>query len=259
MKKSKASYFIVADDLRDGILNRKWVPGNLLPSETQLCKQFGVSRGTVIKAMDILLSEGLLQRRQGVGTFVSRPTLHRMPGYLLGFSETVKRQGLAPTHHLVSTVELNRAEALQFGCDEPAVLFKRIRLVDEVPWAIHNTLVPLAVADKLDSVYGPNSQMADAAFSLYQAFDEADLVIDHADEAINVRLATQEEAELLKIEHPSAVMLVHRTSFDQGDQLIEITEAVYLEACYTYDTRLMRSQGLSSALGSHNKTPSAKS
>lgn len=240
----KPRYLSVADNLRDGIMSRKWVSGDLLPSETQLCTQFGVSRGTVVRAIDVLLSEGLLQRQQGVGTFVARPALHRMPGYLLGFSETVRRQGRTPTHRVISESELSRAEALQFGCDEPAVMFKRIRLVDDVPWAVHNALVPLAVAKTLPAVYGPESRVKEATFSLYEAFDDAGVLIDHADESINVRMASEEESNLLTIEKPSAVMLVHRKSFDSHGQLLEVIEAVYLEGCYTYDTRLVRAQSL---------------
>ncbi len=243
-KATKPRYLTVADDLRDGIRSRKWVSGDLLPSETQLCKQFGVSRGTVVKAIEVLQGEGLLQRRQGVGTFVARPALHRMPGFLLGFSETVRRQGRTPTHRLISESELSRADAIQFGCDEPAIMFKRIRLVDDVPWAIHNALIPSAVAAMVPSLYGPESRVTDAAFSLYEAFDDSGVMIDHADEMINVRLTTEEESKLLMIERPSAVMLVHRKSFDQHGRLVELVEAVYLEGCYTYDTRLMRAQGM---------------
>lgn len=237
-------YLSVATHLREGVSSHKWNPGDLLPSEAQLCHQFAVSRGTVVKAIEVLMSEGLLQRRQGVGTFVARPALHRMPGYLLGFSETVRRQGRVPTHILISETKLNRAESLQFGCDQPAIMFKRIRLVDGVPWAIHNSLVPLTVAESVPSLYGPDSRVTDAEFSLYQAFDENGLVIDHADEAINVRLASKEESDFLKIDRPAAVMLVHRQDFDRSGQLLELVEAVYLEGCYTYDARLVRAQGV---------------
>lgn len=248
-RKGKPRYVAVSDELRDGIRSGRWGPGDLLPSEAQLCGQFGVSRGTVVKAIDMLLAEGLLQRRQGVGTFVSRPALHRSPGYLLGFSETVRRQGRMPTHRLVDEQRLSRTEALQFGCDEPAMLFERVRLVDGVPWAIHTALVPQRIVDAVPALYGKHSRVADPEFSLYETFDTAELEIDHADETINVRLATEKEAELLGIELPSAVMLVHRKSYDQKGELMELIEAVYLQGCYTYDTRLVQAHKLSALQG----------
>ena len=241
----KPRYAVLSDELRAGIRAGKWAPGDLLPSEAQLCVQFGVSRGTVVKAIDVLLAQGLLQRRQGVGTFVSRPALHRSPGYLLGFSETVQRQGRIPTHRLIGQRRLDRSEALQFGCDEPALLLDRIRLVDGLPWAIHTALVPMRIAATVPALTGPESRVANSDFSLYKTFDEAGLEISHADETINVRLATKKEAGHLGIELPSAVMLVHRKSFDKRGNLIELIEAVYLQDCYTYDARLVRSSPLS--------------
>jgi len=236
-------YLHLASELREGIISKKWTPGDLLPSETQLCRDFGVSRGTVVKALEVLLKEGLAQRRQGVGTVVSRPALHRMPGFLLGFSETVKQQGRTPSHRLVARRELSRAQALQYGCDERALMLHRVRLVDGVPWAIHRSLIPLAIAEKVPALGEDHGKTHEAGFSLYQAFNDAGLVIDHADEAVNGRLATAEEADLLKIELPSAVMLVHRKSFDPTGRLLESIDAVCLGDCYTYETRLVRADG----------------
>jgi GntR family transcriptional regulator len=239
-------YLDLASELRDRIVSKKWKPGDLLPSETQLCRDFGVSRGTAVKALEVLNREGLAQRRQGVGTIVSRPALHRMPGFILGFSETVRQQGRTPTHRLVGQGELTRTEALQYGCDEPALMLNRIRLVDGVPWAIHKAVIPLSLAEKVPALYGAESEVAQPGFSLYKVLGDAGLTIDHADEAVNTRLATEEEAQLLEIDMPAAVMLVHRKSFDTRGRLVELIEAVYLGECYTYETRLVRAHGASS-------------
>jgi GntR family transcriptional regulator len=224
-------YLDLASELRDRIVSKKWKPGDLLPSETELCRDFGVSRGTVVKALDVLNREGLAQRRQGVGTFVSRPALHRMPGFILGFSETVRQQGRTPTHRLVDQAELTRTEALQYGCDEPALMLNRIRLV--------------ALAEKVPALYGAESEAEQPGFSLYTVLEDAGHTIDHADEAVNTRLATAEEAQLLEIDMPAAVMLVHRKSFDTRGRLVELIEAVYLGECYTYETQLVRAHGAS--------------
>ena len=238
-------YLDLASELRDRIVSNKWKPGDLLPSETELCRDYGVSRGTVVKALEVLNREGLAQRRQGVGTFVSRPALHRMPGFILGFSETVRQQGRTPTHRLVDQAELTRTEALQYGCDEPALMLNRIRLVDGVPWAIHKAVIPLSLAEKVPALYGAESEVEQPGFSLYKVLEDAGHTIDHADEAVNTRLATAEEAQLLEIDMPAAVMLVHRKSFDTRGRLVELIEAVYLGECYTYETRLVRRQSAS--------------
>jgi len=250
-KALKPRYAVLAETLRDGIRAGRWQPGDLLPSEAMLCEQFGVSRGTVVKAIGVLLAEGLLQRRQGVGTFVARPALHRSPGYLLGFSETVRSQGRLPTHRLLQQRQLSREEAMQYGCDEPALLLERARLVDGLPWALHTALIPLRIARSISALLGPESEVECADFSLYASFAAAGLEIEHADETINVRLATEREARQLGVELPAAVMLVHRRSFDHSARRVELIEAVYLQDCYTYDARLVRSSPLA-ALHGHN-------
>lgn len=240
-KIKQSLYLQLADELREGIAEKRWRSGDLLPSETQLCREYGVSRGTVVKAVELLLNEGLVQRRQGVGTFVTRPTLRRQPGFLLGFSETVLQQGRIPSHKLLEMRHLSRAEALQYGCDEAAVMLHRIRLVDAIPWAVHRSLIPLSVADNVPALgNGGDAERQAAHFSLYKALNDAGYTIDHAEERVQARLATAQEADLLTIELPAAIITVHRKSFDPDSRLLELIEAIYLGDSYTYETRLVR-------------------
>ena len=237
-------YFTIAAHLRDGIARGAWEAGGILPSEAQLCRQFGVSRGTVVKALDLLIKDGLAQRRQGVGTFVSRPALHRAAGLLSSFSESVREQGRTSAQRLLAEQRLTRAEAAPFGCEEAGLLIRRVRFVDDIPWALHTSVIPLEVAENSCELIGPNKTTADAEFSLYRALENAGFEIDHAHETLNVRQATSEEEELLEIE-PAAVMMIHRNSFDTNGRMLESNEAIYLGSRYTYETRLVRTHAVS--------------
>ncbi|MFN3614157.1 MAG: GntR family transcriptional regulator, partial [Rubrimonas sp.] len=64
-------YEMVDSLIRKRLVENVWGPGTMLPSEIQLAKELGVSQGTVRRALDALVAEGLLNRRQGLGTFVS--------------------------------------------------------------------------------------------------------------------------------------------------------------------------------------------
>ena len=64
----------IALSLKKGIENGKYKPGKMLPAESELIKEFKVSRGTVRKAYDTLVSEGLVTRQSGQGSFVKTPT-----------------------------------------------------------------------------------------------------------------------------------------------------------------------------------------
>ena len=78
-------------------------PGDRIDSEPQLARRFGVSRFTVTRAIEILGDEGLVSRRQGLGSFVAAPPLKRTPSYLLSFTEAVQSQGRFASHRFLNS------------------------------------------------------------------------------------------------------------------------------------------------------------
>lgn len=234
-------YLQLADDLRQGILSKHWLPGELLPSEHDLCQKYGVSRGTVTRAIEILLQEGLAHRRQGAGTYVSRPTMRRRPGFLASFSSSVRKQGRVPSQKVLAVQTLTRDQALQYGCTTGALKLSRLRLVDGVPWAIHRSIIPNTVVAKVPALQPEGAEILQAAdFSLYQALEDAGMVVDHAEEILRARTATAEEAALLGIAENDALMAIHRKGFDAAGRLLEMMESDYVGESYSYEVQLNR-------------------
>lgn len=66
-------YQRLRDQLAEQIANNRWRPGEAIPTEAALSAEYKLSTGTVRKAVDALVSEGILERQQGRGTFVRRP------------------------------------------------------------------------------------------------------------------------------------------------------------------------------------------
>jgi GntR family transcriptional regulator len=257
---SQPLYIQLADKLRNGILSKQWQPGDLLPSEPQLCREHNVSRGTVVRAIEILLREGLAHRRQGDGTYVSRPSLHRQPGFLSSFSQTVREQGRVPSHKILDLTRLTRAQAQQYGCGSAAVKLSRLRLVDGTPWAIHMCVIPDAVVDKLPALQAAGSHLLHAPdFSLYQSMEDAGFVVDHAEEVLRARSATAQEAKLLRVAPQAALMMIHRKGFDAAGRILELMESTYVGDSYSYETRLTRHRGRAGVVTPHQfSTPKRK-
>jgi GntR family transcriptional regulator len=240
---AQSLYVQLADELRQNILAKRWLPGELLPSEHDLCREHGVSRGTVTRAIEILLREGLAHRRQGAGTYVSRPSMNRRPGILASFSESVHQQGRVPSQKVLEVQSLSRAQALQYGCNTAAIKLSRLRLVDDVPWAIHRSIIPSTVVAKVPALQPQGAEiLAAPGFSLYQAMDEAGIVVDHAEEILRARTATAAEAELLGIAENDALMAIHRKGFDAAGRLLEMMEADYVGESYSYEVKLARAR-----------------
>src|SRR5476649_1876050 len=65
-------YQRLRDELASNIAARRWQPGDAIPTEQELAQSFDLAVGTVRKAVDLLVAEGMLERFQGRGTFVRR-------------------------------------------------------------------------------------------------------------------------------------------------------------------------------------------
>ncbi|MCV2357211.1 histidine utilization repressor [Paucibacter sp. B2R-40] len=121
-------YLKVKNHLRERIASGHWVAGDLLPSEAELVALFEVSRMTVNRALRELSQEGLIERLQGVGTFVAQ--LHRISSTLNVrdvHDEILQRghQHQAKLHSL-ATLKADRPQAADFGLELGAALFHSV-------------------------------------------------------------------------------------------------------------------------------------
>ncbi len=233
-------YLSLSEDIQSRIDAGEYRSGDRLPSESELCRAHGVSRGTVVRAIEQLVAEGVAIRRQGSGTFVARPSMHRRSGRLLSFSQTAHSEGRDATQRIIQIAPAGDALAREFHCDLPAVSLVRLRLIDDVPCAYHHSLIPDRVVRTVPALQGGEG-LQDPHFSLYDAFEKAGCGVVSADERVTARLASEEEARLLDIATPAAVIVVFRRSFDATGALVEAVEAVHHSEFYTYDMNLVRS------------------
>ena len=114
-------------------------PGQRLPSDADLCAEFGVSRMTARHAMAQLAEEGLVRRDPGRGTFVAEPPTHRRANFLMTFSHEMRRQGRVPTSRIIRRLvrpptEPERGD-LRVARGEEVVELCRVRLADGEPVA----------------------------------------------------------------------------------------------------------------------------
>ena len=232
-------YQSLSEEIQSRIEAGEFAAGDRLPSEAELCREHGVSRGTVVKAIEQLVAQGVATRRQGSGTFVSRQSMHRRSGKLLSFSETATSEGRNPTQKVLTIGPADNALAREFHCELPAISLERLRFVDGRPCAYHHSLIPERIARQVPALLdgkGPS----DPHFSLYDGFERAGCGVVRAEERVTARLANAMEMHLLEIDGPAAVIVVFRRSFDATGTLVEAVEAVHHSEFYTYDINLVR-------------------
>lgn len=206
-------------------------PGTALPAETELAEQFSVSRMTARHAFENLAREGLIDRRRGAGSFVAAPPLHRAESILYSFTEDMRRRGMVASSRLLSA-EVGSAprSAVLLGLDPDAWVVKidRVRMADGQPLARERVALPSAFKAVLD--YDLENG------SLHAALAHMGRVLGRASGHVVARMATGEEAKLLELEQPAALLVEVRVVVDRDGQPVEYTETAYVGSRWVIDT-----------------------
>lgn len=211
-------YVQVREGIREALAPME--PGQVIPTETELEARFGVSRITVRKAIDDLVAEGLLVRRQGRGTFVQRPKLTHELNAITSWTEQLLALGYTPR---TSNAEIDEMEPpkriarlLRLEEGERVVRLRRLRLANEEPMSLMVNYVTARL------VPGLAENLADHE-SLYEALEQHyNLVAAMAEDTVETREATEYEAELLKIQPWSPVLCVTRVGYRDDDTPFEV-------------------------------------
>ena len=211
-------------------------PGSRLPSESELCERFEVSRMTARAALQILDNEGLIVRRRGRGTFVAARPVQRLLGSPLSFSESMRRRGLATTSRLLAAGEVDPTAddvaVLGLGVGEHPVLLERLRIASDVPMAIERVVLHPSLRDVLDEDL--------AAGSLHDALERMGRVPTRAQAWVTARVADARERKLLDLGDPAVLLVERRVIADQEDAPLEHTETRYAAERYTFEAVLHR-------------------
>ena len=142
--------------LQERILSGELKSGSRLPPERELCGLLGISRVTLRRALTALVEEGVLRSAHGRGWYVAASERKEWPNTLESFSETARRMGLLPTSRVLRCVAdastFDEAEAFQIAPGTLLYRVDRVRMLDGVPIAVDESLIPADVAVGFDSV-----------------------------------------------------------------------------------------------------------
>jgi GntR family transcriptional regulator len=214
-------------------------PGDTLPNETELAAAYGVSVGTLRRAVDDLVAEHILVRRQGRGTFVATHTSDR---FLFQFFHVERSDGLreAPTVELVSfertRLDEDAAEALHLKPGEPALQIEnRLRLQGRP--VVHDRLViPAALFRGLTEKRW--RERPSTIYHLYQS--EFGITVARAHERLRAVGADRAAARVLGVPLGQPVLQVRRVALGLGGQPVEWRVSTVATAQHDYVNLLSR-------------------
>lgn len=218
-------YFQIQTQLLKLIQEGHLRPGDLLPSEEELSRSFGVSRMTARHSLQSLKSQGFASRHKGQGTFVSQPKVQKDITHLSGFTAEMQSLGLRPASRILSAESVpasaELASQLQINVSSPLFSLRRLRLADGLPVAVEQVWLP---QDQFPGLSKTNF----ATLSLYQTLRERyGIRVSRADEILEARAASGEEAELLEVARRSSVLVISRTLWSLDAKPVEAARSVY--------------------------------
>ncbi|MDP5240436.1 GntR family transcriptional regulator [Uliginosibacterium sp. 31-16] len=215
----------------------EWQPGQSIPSEQELALRFGVSQGTVRKAIDELAAENILIRRQGKGTFVST---HQDPRAVFRFLRLKAING-GPVLPKSMPLECMRGKAGQeaarnLGIEPGSQIFivRRILKFEGKPVVIDEMYLPADVFQGLAI-----EQLKEWQGSLYSLFESRFGVrMVRATEKIRAVAAERAVAEVLGVAENTPLLSVERVAYSYGDKPVEWRRGLYSTADHFYINEL---------------------
>ena len=217
-------YHQVKEGLREAIADQALEPEDMLPSERELSKLYGVSRQTVRQAVQELVQEGLLRRIAGIGTFVAKPKVVQVFPTVLGFSARMRQEGHATINRVLRQQEEpaspSVARRLQIPEGSPVMRLVRLRIVDNEPLMIETSFLSLRrFPDLLHDDF--------AIRSLYDVISARyGVTVSELDQTLEPVLMTAYEASLLDSSPGSPAMLLEVIAYEEAEQPFEFSKAI---------------------------------
>lgn len=213
-------YQRLRDQLAEQIANNRWRPGEAIPTEAALSSEYCLSTGTVRKAIDMLVSENILERQQGRGTFIRRPQFQSSLFRFFRF-QSVSGERQVPESRILSieAVEAPSAvsQALGLPLDAPVIRLIRLRLLDAQPVLAEEIWLPQVQFQTLletdISRHGP---------LLYPIYEElCGQVVAYAEETLTAESISDVHARLLQVPTGSPVVVIERLARNYAGQPLE--------------------------------------
>ncbi|KAB0517634.1 GntR family transcriptional regulator [Pseudomonas extremorientalis] len=213
-------YQRLRDQLIEQIANNRWRPGEAIPTEAVLSAEYALSTGTVRKAVDALVSEGILERQQGRGTFVRRPQFQSSLFRFFRFQGPSGERQVPQSRILtVESVPAPSAvsEALGLAPEAQVIRIVRTRLFDVQPLLAEEIWLPRARFQALLDI-----DLAAQGPLLYPVYEDVcGQVVASAEETLTAESVNEVYARLLQVPVNSPVVVIERLARDYAGQPLE--------------------------------------
>jgi len=210
-------YQQLMNQIEEKIISGIYTPGERLQTEFEMSKTYNVSIITVRKAISELIEKGLVERKQGKGTFVTKPKFTKDVKKLLSFTEMCRRMNVKPGGRMLENKLIKPNEKilkqLELPKDSQVIYISRLRYADGEAVAIENNYFPMEYVQLLGQVFGDNS--------LFEFIKEKyDISVEMSEKRIEICRALNNEAKLLNVRKNDPLLLIKSIAYSQNNKPI---------------------------------------
>jgi len=225
MNGSSSLYQKVAEDIRAAIAAGSYPASTKLPSESELARRYGVSRGTIRQAFAALRADGVIASRRGARRVVFGGPRVQSFGELLSFSRWARAMGEEPGGRVVSLERrpATAAESARLAIPDDAVVYflMRVRLLSQRPVMLERAVYP----EKVGALVAGLDLTRD---SISARLEELGIVFTDAEHVIDAIPASAEDARWLGVRAGAALLRERRFTTDRSGQPVESSDDRYL-------------------------------
>ncbi len=205
------------ETIETNIINRVWLPGDQLPAENIIATRYKLAVGTVRKAIAELVKQGLLERKQGVGTFVRKPSFDNSFFKFFRFYHEQKTPEGRILSREVVPAPLIVAQKLGIVANAPVIIMSRLRLFGTIPFASEKIWLDYAKFNPL--MQKNEAELTPLLYPVYASY--CDQIVAKAKENLTIGVANNEDVILLNLTKQSPIIVIHRLAFGFDNQPIE--------------------------------------
>ncbi|OJH00013.1 GntR family transcriptional regulator [Enterococcus termitis] len=227
MRRKSVLYLEVAEKIKANIMNGTYPVGSFLPTETELEQLFDVSKITVRRAIELLSSEELVEKKSGKGTTVLSNRPYNKLSKAGTFTEYLNDSGQKVAKKILNLekVTLSTDSPVYEHMGEHVMKFSRLYTLDEQPYIYFNYYLPSSLVDV------PMEDFENE--SLYRLMDQHGIEILKFEDSFQTVALTPEEQQILATTEKNGLKRV-RKSVNPAGKVVEFSEAVYNTALHPY-------------------------
>lgn len=212
------AYVRLRDTLAARIAEGKWTARQPIPSEARLAQEYGLSIGTVRKGVDGLVSEGLLERRQGSGTYVRAPSFDATLFRFFQLREADGSQLSIPSSKLIlRSVTAAPEPAMRALGTSDVIKIIRLRSLSDMPVMYEVIYIPISRFSGFDQL--PEAELGPLLYPIY--FEHFGVLVKRATDDLSFGHASEAVAQQLQLKPGDPLAEIRRTAFDIEGNAVE--------------------------------------